>query len=84
MAARMVIPADGTTLTLVFDPIEMQARGDTMTGRFSMTTTATGIGGQLVVDFDVPGLTRSFGLSSAGGETGALGDRIARRLLRRR
>ena len=59
LTARLVEPDDGTTLTFAFEPVELRARGDTMSGTSTMTATATGLAGEFRVEFEMPQLTRS-------------------------
>ena len=62
LTGRVVMSDEGLTLTLVFDPVELRAKADTMSGQFTMTGTGTGLSGDLVVEFEVPTLTRSAGI----------------------
>ena len=85
LTGRVVMSDDDLTLTLVFDPVELQVRADTMTSRFSMTATGTGISGELVVDFEVPQLTRTAtGLSTHDTRGDARVARLAALLRQRR
>jgi hypothetical protein len=59
LTARLVESDDGTTLTFAFEPVELRARGDTMSGTSTMTATATGLAGEFRVEFEMPQLTRS-------------------------
>lgn len=85
LAGRVVMSDDGLTLTLVFDPVELRAQADTMTSRFTMTGTATGLTGELAVEFEAPSLTRSAGIPAARDARGnALVPRLAALLRQRR
>ena len=59
LTARLVESDDGMTLTIAFDPVELRARGDSMSGTLTMTATATGITGDFKADFELAQVMRN-------------------------
>jgi hypothetical protein len=59
LTARLVDSDDGITLTVAFEPVELRARGDSMSGTLTMTATATGITGDFKADFELSHMVRS-------------------------
>jgi len=81
LTARLVETDQGMTLTVAFEPVELRARGDTMSGTLTMTATAAGLTGDFKADFEMPQLARSVaGLQlQPGTPLGGLRARIARK-----
>ena len=59
LTARLAESEDGMTLTVAFEPVELRARGDSMSGTLTMTATASGITGDFKADFELSQMVRS-------------------------
>lgn len=79
--AGLVDTDQGMTLTIAFEPVEVRARADTITGAFTMKVTASGLKGDFTADFEVPQQLRSVAgvLGQPGTPFGGLRARLARK-----